>query len=211
MDQLTVQTEVVTEAGQSGEHIRPPEIGQSAPDFALYSIEGQFVALSDFRGRRVLLWLSRGVFCALCRLAMAQLRRSYPEFQKRSTEFVEIGPSLPANAVRGFRQYFGGRMPEFPYLCDPDFTVHRQYGLRPVGGRETLKTNALTMAAQVTGRPFVTPTPDEVGKLIAHPMEQGLFIVDESGLIQYVYVTTPSGKLPTAATLLGELDQRTGS
>ena len=169
------------------------------------------MALSDFRGRRVLLWISRGIFCALCRVAMSQFRRSYPEFQKRSTEFLEIGPSVPANAVRGFRQYFGGRMPEFPYLCDPKFTVHRQYGLRPVGGRETLKTNALTMVAQVTDRPFVTPRPDETGKLMTHPMEQGLFIVDESGLIQYVYVTTPAGKLPTVATLLGELDQWTGS
>jgi peroxiredoxin len=199
------------EVGQSGEHVRPPEIGQSAPDFALYSIEGQFMALSDFRGRRVLLWISRGVFCALCRVAMSQLQRSYPEFQRRSTEFLEIGPSLPANAVRGFRQYFGGRLPEFPYLCDPNFTVHRQYGLRPVGGRETLNTNALTMGAQVTDRPLLTPTTDDVSKLNAHPMEQGLFIIDELGLIQYVFVTSPSGKVPSAGILLAELDRQTGS
>ena len=142
---------------------------------------------------------------------MSQLRRSYPEFQKRNTELLEIGPSLPANAVRGFRQYLGGRMPEFPYLCDPDLTVHRQYGLRPVGGRENLKANALSAVAQVTDRPFVTPRPGEVGKLVANPMEQGLFIVDQAGLIQYVYVTTPSGKLPTPNMLLTELDQRAGS
>jgi len=142
---------------------------------------------------------------------MSQLRRSYPEFQKRDTELLEVGPSLPANAVRGFRQYLGGRLPEFPYLCDPEFTVHRQYGLRPLGGRETLRTNALSAVAQVTDRPFVMPRPGEVGKLIAHPMEQGLFIVDEAGLIQYVYVTMPSGKLPTAAMLLAELDKRAGN
>lgn len=139
---------------------------------------------------------------------MSQLRRSYPEFQRRNTELLEVGPSLPANAIHGFRQYLGGRMPEFPYLCDPDFTVHRLYGLRPVGGRESLKTNALSAITQVTARPFVTPTPKEVGKLMTHPMEQGLFIVDQSGVVQYIYVTMPSSKLPTPATLLAELDQR---
>jgi len=30
------------------------------------------------------------------------------------------------------------------------------------------------------------------------------------GLIQYIFVTTPSGKLPTAAVLLAELDQKMG-
>src|SRR5437588_627446 len=41
MAQLTVRAEMATEAGQTGDHICPPEIGQSAPDFALSSIEGQ--------------------------------------------------------------------------------------------------------------------------------------------------------------------------
>jgi len=50
------------EAGKDGDEARPPQIGESAPDFALRSIEGQPVSLSDFRGRRVLLWVSRGIF-----------------------------------------------------------------------------------------------------------------------------------------------------
>lgn len=50
------------EVGRNGDGARPPEIGQTAPDFALLSIEEQPVALSDFRGRRVLLWVSRGIF-----------------------------------------------------------------------------------------------------------------------------------------------------
>ena len=41
---------------------RPPRIGDPAPDFELDSVDGRRVALRDFRGKRALLWLSRGIF-----------------------------------------------------------------------------------------------------------------------------------------------------
>ena len=40
----------------------PPAIGHAAPDFRLDSIAGRPMRLTDFRGRRVLLWLSRGIY-----------------------------------------------------------------------------------------------------------------------------------------------------
>lgn len=38
------------------------EAGAAAPDFRLLTIQGRPVALSDFRGVYVVLWLSRGIF-----------------------------------------------------------------------------------------------------------------------------------------------------
>jgi peroxiredoxin len=40
----------------------PPAVGQPAPDFRLDSIRGRPMRLADFRGRRVILWLSRGIY-----------------------------------------------------------------------------------------------------------------------------------------------------
>jgi hypothetical protein len=40
----------------------PPAVGQTAPEFRLESIAGRPAALADFRGRRVVLWLSRGIY-----------------------------------------------------------------------------------------------------------------------------------------------------
>lgn len=39
-----------------------PAVGDPAPDFQLDSIDGRRVSLADFRGRRVILWLSRGIY-----------------------------------------------------------------------------------------------------------------------------------------------------
>jgi hypothetical protein len=41
---------------------RPPVIGQPAPGFLLASIAGRPMRLAEFRGRRVILWLSRGIY-----------------------------------------------------------------------------------------------------------------------------------------------------
>lgn len=181
-------------------------VGDPAPDFQLESMAGRMVALADYRGRRVLLWLSRGIYCPLCRPTLSQLMRSYREFRARNVELLEVGPNVPASAARGFRQYLGGRELEFPYLCDPEWTVHARYGLRPVGPGETLRALPLMSFRQLADRPFVTPRADELGRLVAHPVEQGLFVIDEAGLIRYAYVTTPSGKLPPPASLLAVLD-----
>ncbi len=36
--------------------------GDTAPDFTLPDQDGNAVSLADFRGRRVILWLSRGIY-----------------------------------------------------------------------------------------------------------------------------------------------------
>lgn len=37
-------------------------VGDPAPDFRLEAADGRTVGLADYRGRRVLLWLSRGIY-----------------------------------------------------------------------------------------------------------------------------------------------------
>ena len=61
---------------------------------------------------------------------MSQLRHSYPEFQARNTEVMEIGPQPPDVAQRAFQIYLRGRELEFPYLCDPEWVVHHLYALQ---------------------------------------------------------------------------------
>lgn len=40
----------------------PPAVGAAAPEFELDSLDGRPVRLSDFRGTRVILWISRGIY-----------------------------------------------------------------------------------------------------------------------------------------------------
>jgi peroxiredoxin len=39
-----------------------PAVGEAAPEFKLPTPEGPELGLGDFRGRRVVLWFSKGLF-----------------------------------------------------------------------------------------------------------------------------------------------------
>ena len=143
-------------------------------------------------------------------MALSQLRHGYPEIRARNAELIEVGPNVPTSAVRAFRQYLGGRELEFPYICDPDWTVHTRYGLQPVRSDEALTPPDSSILEQLVRLPAVTPTRAETRRLRANPMQQGLFIIDEGGVVGYAYVTTPTGPLPPIAALLAVLDSLAG-
>ncbi len=143
-------------------------------------------------------------------MALSRLRRSYPEFQARSAELVEVGPNVPSNAVWAFRLYLGGRELEFPHLCDPSWSVHARYGLRLAEPDEAPAPVDPLHLRELARQRAVRPVPTEARRLQANPMQQGLYVVDEIGRVRYAYVTTPTGPLPPPATLLAVLDGSTG-
>lgn len=59
-----------------------------------------------------------------CRRHLAQLRRDYPEFQKRNAELIAIGTASPIQFQRFWRKE---SMP-FPGLSDQTRQVLKQYG-----------------------------------------------------------------------------------
>ena len=64
-------------------------MGQTAPDFALEDLHGRRVALSDFRGRVVLLvfWQST---CPDCNLALPDVRSLWKRYQNRGVVLVGV-------------------------------------------------------------------------------------------------------------------------
>ena len=136
---------------------------------------------------------------------MTQLRQSYSAFQEQNIELAEVGPNVPEVARRALRQYLQGRDLEFPYLCDPSWAVHKRYGLQRVGAGEHAKAVGRAAIGFAANRPFVTPAPGETARLLGSSLEQGLFGIDEEGLVRYVHITSPSDKLPAAAVILDAL------
>ena len=187
-------------------------VGQTAPAFRLPSGQGPEVALEDYRGRKnVIVWFTKGMACPFCRQQMSQLARAYGEFAARQAEIVEVTNSTPERA-RVYAQKFGLR---FPYLCDPDYSVRRTWGLglRSHGPLYYAKALYQGMTAPkvetgFVGEPFkVTEMP---GLLADEDM--GFFIVDKSGVIRYAlggaYVTaTGLRQIPSNAEILQELDR----
>lgn len=103
------------------------KIGGAAPDFRLWNLEGQAVALSHYKGRVVMLnfWAT---WCGPCRVEMPAMENLYRETSRSDFEILAISTDAQgASLTRPFRNALGLT---FPILHDSDFRVGLMYGTR---------------------------------------------------------------------------------
>jgi len=98
----------------------PVEPGSEAPDFTLRDLSGKDVALSDFRGKVVLLnfW---GTFCPPCRAEMPALENVYRELKDRG--FVVLAVSID-RSEKDARSFIAAEHSTFPVLLDSEKKVY---------------------------------------------------------------------------------------
>jgi peroxiredoxin Q/BCP len=96
--------------------------GDKAPDFALLDQSGQTVALSDFRGRKVLVYFYPKADTPGCTAQSCSLRDVAG--QVGDTAIVGISPDPPDRQARFDAKYSLG----FPLLADTDHAVADAYG-----------------------------------------------------------------------------------
>ena len=100
-------------------------IGQTAPDFALPSIGGSNVRLSEYRGQPVILsfWSSR---CSVCARELNLLDRLYGTY--RSAGLVVLAISVDDEPQHA-EQYARAHATAFPLLLDSGKDVGRSYAI----------------------------------------------------------------------------------
>ncbi len=117
---------VVAQAG--GSKATPevrPEVGHLAPDFALPSLDGKTVRLSDFRGKKGIFINFWATWCAPCRLEMPTMEKAYQEYKDRGLEVLAVSIDAgPKSVVKNFMQEL---KLTFPALLDPEMEVLRLY------------------------------------------------------------------------------------
>ena len=101
------------------------QIGDIAPDFTLTDANGRTVSLSDFRGKRVVLYFYPKDNTPGCTRQACAFAGLYGEFQRRGVEVIGISKDSTASHVR-FAQKHG--LP-FVLLSDPDLLAIRAYGV----------------------------------------------------------------------------------
>jgi thioredoxin-dependent peroxiredoxin len=131
-----------------------PEIGENAPDFELADDEGNEVRLSDFRGKRVLLYFYPQDFTSGCELQACSLRDSYPEIQARNGLVLGVSP----DSVESHRKFREALELPFHLLSDPDLQVSREWN----SIRTTDKSDGTTSEGVRRGQYVI----DEQGKII---------------------------------------------
>ena len=103
------------------------KLGEPAPNFQLRDLDGHLVALSDMRGKVVLLnfWAT---WCGPCRVEMPAMEKLYRTFLRKDFEILAV--STDAQGVVVTRPFQQENRLTFPILHDADYLVGLTYGAR---------------------------------------------------------------------------------
>lgn len=76
--------------GGGNKKFTPLSPGTIAPDFRLLSTSGKIIALSDYKGKNVLLFFNEGVMCSPCWQEVSRLEQFKEDFDKLNTVIIPI-------------------------------------------------------------------------------------------------------------------------
>jgi peroxiredoxin Q/BCP len=105
--------------------IQPLSIGDGAPDFVLPGDTGKAVRLSDYRGRRVILYFYPKDDTTGCTAQACGFRDRFPEITDHNAVVLGISPDS-AESHRSFKTKYN--LP-FLLLVDADHAVAKSYGV----------------------------------------------------------------------------------
>ena len=100
------------------------KVGDPAPEFELTSDTGKRVRLSDFAGKRVVLFFYPKADTPGCTKQACALRDIHPHIEERNIVVIGISPD-PPEKLAAFRAKYA--LPFF-LLSDPDHAVAESYG-----------------------------------------------------------------------------------
>jgi len=106
---------------RGGSH--PPSVGSPAPDFKLFSQDGQAVKLSELRGQWIVLYFYPKDFTSGCTVEAHNFQRDLAEYQKRNA--VILGVSVQDE--KSHKQFCAKEGLNFKLLADTQKEVSKSY------------------------------------------------------------------------------------
>lgn len=101
------------------------EVGSKAPDFTLEDQNGEKHSLSDYLGKKVVLYFYPKDMTSGCTKQACAFAELYPQFQEKGAVVLGVSKDSVASHKK-FEQKYG--LP-FTILSDPDHKVIEQYGV----------------------------------------------------------------------------------
>jgi len=134
----------------------PLPVGSEAPDFTLYTQNGEAVALSALRGKNVVLVFYPGDDTMICRQQLCEFRDSWSQAEAANTIVFGVNPQSASSHGR-FRDKF--KLP-FPLLVDDDQKVAALYNASGIFVKRTVYLIGPDGVIRYSRRG--KPAPDEV-------------------------------------------------
>src|SRR5690606_18289843 len=126
------------------------EIGQKAPDFEVKDQEGNIIRLSDYRGKKVVLYFYPIDNTPGCTAQACNIRDNYEALQKAG--YVVLG--IISDSQKSHKKFAEKQNLPFPLLADVDLVVHEKYGTwleKQMFGRKYMGTARTTFVIDEQG------------------------------------------------------------
>ncbi|HNV01680.1 MAG TPA: thioredoxin-dependent thiol peroxidase [Vicinamibacterales bacterium] len=101
------------------------KVGDRAPAFALEDQRGRTVRLSDFKGRKLLVYFYPKANTPGCTAQSCSVRDARTDFARKGVAVIGVSPDKPS-AQRRFDEKHGL---DFPLLADTDHVMAEAYGV----------------------------------------------------------------------------------
>ena len=146
--------------------------GDQAPDLQLLDQHGKLVQLSDFKGRKLLLYFYPKANTPGCTEQACQIRDARQELSDLGLAVVGVSPDAPSKQQKFYDKY----ALNFPLLSDQDHAVAQAYG---VWGEKTMR-----------------------GKKYLGVIRSSFLIGEDGKIIQSWYKISPKDTVPRATQAL---------
>lgn len=126
------------------------EIGRKAPEFTGKDQDGNDISLSDFRGKKVILYFYPKDQTPGCTAQACNLRDNYQELQQQG--YVVLGISSDSQASH--RKFIEKQQLPFSLIADEDKSIHEKYGVwkeKNMYGRKYMGTVRTTFVIDEEG------------------------------------------------------------
>jgi peroxiredoxin Q/BCP len=128
-----------------------PTAGEAAPDFELESDAGETVRLSDFRGKRIVLYFYPRADTPGCTKEACGFRDDFRRYAEKDVVILGVSP----DKVRGQAKFKEKYSLPFPLLADSERRAAKAYGVwgkKKVMGREVMGIRRTTFLIDERGR-----------------------------------------------------------
>jgi peroxiredoxin Q/BCP len=126
------------------------EVGNPAPSFEAKDQNGNIIKLSDFKGRKVVLYFYPKDATPGCTTQACNLRDNYETLQKAG--FIVLGVS--SDSEKSHLKFIEKQNLPFPLIADVDLKVHEAYGTwveKSMYGRKYMGTARTTFVIDENG------------------------------------------------------------